>query len=395
MSAAAVGPPAPAPTHGSGPRARVYRSITEVAPDAWDALLEPGDLQATHRFIRTCEEAGVENATYRHVMVDDAAGLAAVASLSVMTVKLDLLSTGLTRRAIRWARRVKPGFLEVPIVFCGLPVSFGRSCLRFRAGADRAAVLRVLADQAEAFAAEVRAPVVCFKEFSDAEAADLAPLARLGFFTAPSLPSCRLPLPWRSREAWLGALRSGYRHQVTAGARAGRAAGATIRVVRDFRDECPRLLALYGQVMDRAPFQLERLNLAWFERLAVNFGPEARAILVERGERLLAMAILLETPELATFLLAGIDYEANRRHHAYLNVVAEVVAEAIRSGAPALEMGQTSYEPKRRLGAVTTARTLFLRARSPLGHAVFRAASPLLFPVPPLPARRVFRQPPS
>jgi predicted N-acyltransferase len=374
---------------------RVFRSIEDVDPAEWDSLLDADDLQATHRFIRTCEEARVENAAYRHLMVDDGAGLAAVASLSVMTVKLDLLSTGLTRRAIRWARRLRQGFLEVPIVFCGLPVSFGRSCLRFRADAERGPVLRALAAEAESFAAAVRAPVICFKEFTAAEAAELAPLTGLGYFAAPSLPSCFLELPWRSPEEWLGAMRSGYRHQITAGERLGRASGATVRVVRDFGGECPRLFALYEQVMDRAPFQLERLNLAYFERLAANLGPAARAILIERGERLLAMAILLESPRLMTFLLAGIDYEENRRHHAYLNVVSEVVAEAIRSGARALEMGQTSYEPKRRLGAVTTPRTLFLRYRSPLGHALFRAASPLLFPVPPLPPRRIFREPPS
>ena len=374
---------------------RWYPSIAEVNPAEWDSLLEPGDLQATHRFIRTCEEADVEHASYRHVLVDDGGGLAAVASLSLMTVKLDLLSTGLTRRAIRWARRLRPRFLEVPIVFCGLPVSFGRSCLRLRADADRPAVLRALAEEAEAFAAAVHAPVICFKEFTAAEAADLAPLTRLGYFAAPSLPSCFLELPWKTPQEWLGAMRSGYRHQITAGARAGRASGTTVRVVCDFRSECPRIFAMFEQVMDRAPFQLERLNLAYFERLAENLRPEARAILVERGDRLLAMAILLHAPGLMTFLLAGIDYAENREHHAYLNVVAEVVAEAIRSGAPALEMGQTSYEPKRRLGAVTTPRTLFLRYRSPLGHALFRAASPLLFPVPPLPPRRIFRQPPS
>jgi len=383
---------APPTLAARGVTVRVARTIGDVDPAEWDALLGADDLQATHRFVRTCEEAQVEHAEYRHVLVHDGAGLAAVASLSLMKVKLDLLSTGPARAAIRGARRLRPGFLEVPVVFGGLPVSFGRSCLRLRADAAREPVLRALAAEAEAFAAEAGAPIVCFKEFTEEEADELEPLVRSGYFTAPSLPSCRLELPWRSPQEWLGAMRSGYRHQIDAGARHGRSAGTTVRVVQDFRGECPRLFALYEQVMDRAPFQLERLPLAFFERLAANLAAEARAILVERGDRLLAMAILLRSPGLMTFLLAGIDYAENRRHHAYLNVVAEVVAEAIRSGAPALEMGQTSYEPKRRLGAAVTPRTLFLRCRSPLGHRLFRLASPLLFPVPRLEPRRVFRQ---
>ena len=109
MSATALAP--------SGLRLEVARSIAELDPEAWDAVGTSDDLQATHRFVRACEESGVEHAAYRHVMVWDAEGPAAVASFSHMTVSLDLLSTGLTRAAIRAARRLRPAFLRLPVVF--------------------------------------------------------------------------------------------------------------------------------------------------------------------------------------------------------------------------------------------------------------------------------------
>jgi len=379
---------APAP---NGFRLDVVRSIAELAPAAWDAVGASDDLQATHRFVRACEESGVEHATYRHAIAWDAEGPAAVASFSRMPVSLDLLTSGFARSAIRAARRVRPAFLRVPLVFGGLPVSFGRSCLRLRPGADAGLILAAFHDVAEQFAAETDARMVCFKEFDAAETERLRPLAERGYVRARSLPSCRLPLRWRTFDDYVAAMRAGYRRQILATLRARQRTGVVVRVADDWLAECPRIFALYEQVMDRAPFQLERLNLAFFEKLATVLRGETRAILVERDGAPAAAAVMLFSPNLATWLLAGIDYAANQECHAYLNLIAEVVRQAIASGTPALEMGQTSYDLKGRMGAVAAPRTLLLRYRSGVGQALLRAGCDILFPAADIRPRRVFR----
>jgi hypothetical protein len=95
---------------------------------------------------------------------------------------------------------------------------------------------------------------------------------------------------------------------------------------------------------------------------------------------------------LATFLLAGLDYGADRAWQVYPNLVAAVVDEAIRAGASRLELGQTSGALKSRLGAVAVPRFLYLRHRNPLGHLLLRGAAALLFPEHEYPERRVFRE---
>jgi predicted N-acyltransferase len=376
----------------AGLRLDVVRSIAELGPAPWDAVGTGDDLQATHRFVRACEESGVEGAAYRHALVWDAEGPAAVASFSRMLVSLDLLSTGLVRRAIRAGRRLRPGFLRVPVVFGGLPVSFGRSCLRLRPGADAARILPALHEVAGTFAAESGTPMVCFKEFDAAEMQRLQPLEARGYVRARSLPSCRLALPWRDFDSYLAAMRAGYRRQVRATLRMREREGVAVRIADDWLAECPRIFALYEQVMDRAPFQLERLNLAFFEKLATVLRGETRAIVIEREGRPVAAGVMLFAPRLATWLLAGIDYAVNAGLQAYLNLALEVVRLAIGSGAGALEMGQTSYDLKGRLGAVAAPRTLLLRYRSRLGHALLRAGCDALFPAAAVRPRRVFRE---
>lgn len=202
-----------------------------------------------------------------------------------------------------------------------------------------------------------------------------------------------MSIPWQSFEEYLSSMRSGYRRQILATLRARERERLRIRVVDHFGDECPRVVALYEQVMDRAQFQLERLNLAFFRNIATYLPGSAGAILVERDDELLAAAVLLRSPRLLTFFMAGIEYGRNRACSAYLNLVAEIVAEAIRSRVEGLELGQTSPELKARLGAVAVPRYLYLRCPSPLAHAVLRSASGMLFPAAPVPRRRVFRPP--
>jgi len=130
------------------PQARglhVFRDIDQIEASQWDSILDPHDIQMSHRFIRACQEAGIENAAYWHLMLYDGHGLCCVASLCRIRASLDLLSTGLTRAIIRSVRRIRKAFLEIPILFCGLPVSFGQPCIKLRPGADVPAVLKSIA----------------------------------------------------------------------------------------------------------------------------------------------------------------------------------------------------------------------------------------------------------
>lgn len=380
-------------TSAGGLTIRACADIADVDPDEWDSLSPPGDLQATHRFIRTCQESRVEDARYRHLMVYRGGELQAVATLSVLRVSLELLAANPARVLVARIRRLHRSFLRLRLVLCGLPVSFNRSCIRFRPGVEVGPLVQAVAAEAEALAAEEDAPVVCFKEHTAAEAEELQPLLLRGYFRAPSLPSCQLDLRWRSFDELVADMRAGYRRLLQASLTRGERTGLQVRVVDDLRCHCRRIFPLYEQVMDRAEFQLERLPAAFFDRLAENLSGETRVILAEHGERLLAAAVLLVSEEETTFLLAGIDYAANRRHHAYFNLVAEVVAEAVRAGAPRLEMGQTSYELKGRMGARLTERYLFLKHRSAVWHRLLRTTSRWLFPVMTPTRRRVFKDP--
>jgi hypothetical protein len=260
-----------------------------------------------------------------------------------------------------------------------------------RPGIDAAQLIPTLLDTAEAFAETLGTPLVCFKEFRPEERHLVELLPQHGFIEAPSLPGCRLPIRWNRFEQYLGDMRASYRRQVLASLRVREESGLRFRWLDDFEAECPRLFALYGEVMDRAEFQLERLNLEFFSALNRHMGAGSKALIGEWRGKVVATGVLLRGERSLTFLLAGIDYERARDCDAYINLVTEIVAEAIRTGADSLELGQTAYGLKQRLGGIPTSRSLYLRHRRALPQALYRLAAPRLFPERTPPARHVFR----
>lgn len=343
--------------------------------------------------MRVCEDADVEGAIYRHVAVRDGGALAGLATLSLVRVKLDLLSGTALRGVSAAVRRVRPSFLTLPVLLGGLPVSFGTSLLRVHPEADAAAVVAAIAGAAEDAARELGAGLVAFKEFAPHERARAARLAAHGWFEAASLPGCALDVRWPNFDAYLADLRAGYRRQLRADLAARARSGLVVTRAAGLGGRAAEIVALYGQVMDRAPYQLERLPPAFFARLEEGAGPRCRTLLLDLDGSLAAAAILLRGPRSLVFLLAGLDYARARAHRVYPNLVAEVVAEAIRDGAARVELGQTSYAMKGRLGGTASGRVLFLRHRRPAVHAALRLAAPLLFPRQAPLARRPFRTP--
>jgi len=374
----------------TAPQIEIYNSIDQIDPREWDSILSQQDAQASHRFIKTCEQSGIENAKYRHMMVRHSGRLLGVASFTLMDVSLELLSPNVVKSAAGQIRKLFPDFLRVRVLFCGLPVSFGSSCIRVAPGTDGGQVFACATDVMESLGKVLGASILCFKEFGPMDSVPMKPLMRAGYFRAASLPYCSLSISWKRFADYLLAMRAGYRRQVVKTLGAREASKLTFRVESEFSQDCNQIYRLYSNVMERAEHKLEHLNQAFIEGLNQNFGNDSRAILIEKEGRLLGAAIVLSTPQVSTFLLTGVDYDADPGLLVYPNLVTEVVADAIRSTSSRLDLGQTSYALKSRLGASLSPRTIFLKHRTPRYHRLLQNFSGFLFQELKVPKRRVF-----
>jgi predicted N-acyltransferase len=371
---------------------RVFRDIHDVDPLLWDSLLDPDDLLASHRYVSVCQDSGAEGDSSWHLLVMDGEELVATTSLSSMVVSLDLLTVGGTRRVIRAIRRIRPGFLKIPTLFCGLPVSTGYSAIRFAEHADPVPALVAVANEMSRIAESEGIGLLCFKEFFPGETPVMDQLLSRGFWRGHSLPFCSMPITWCDYQDYLSSLTTGYRHQITGTARRLDRSGVRIRQSEDFASLADQFVPLYEEVMDHAPFQLERLNRQYFELLFERLPDEAGLLVAETESAPAAALATLRSPGCLTSHFAGIDYGRRRETGAYVGLLQELVQIAIATGCRWVDLGQNSYYLKARMGARCTPLYVYLRHRRPLLNRLLALASPAIFPSTPLPSLNVFRR---
>ncbi|OZC03296.1 GNAT family N-acetyltransferase [Rubricoccus marinus] len=391
----------------------------EAEREAWDTLAGADHPLAESRFADCVERGGVEGARFERLLLRSTSGEPALAAeLSRLDVRLDLLSPTPFRGAISRARRLWPRLLRVPVLFAGLPASFAQPGVRLAPEmpeSERERLVHALVDRMEAQAETWSTPLLCAKEFTTPEADALAgPLASRGFLRLPSMPGVRLGFEGSSGEgsegaqpetrpphthtpptthtAFRAAMRSGYRRQLDADLVARQR--LRLRRIENWAPEAEAFYRLYARVMDRAPYQLERFGAGFFHALAERYAGDSAVLVLEDDAGPLAMALTLYGSDTAVFLLAGIDYGRAEPLGAYPALVVSVIEDALARGYSAVELGQTSYALKTRLGGVPTDRWLFLKARTPWAQRLLARAAPALFPRWDVPPRRVFRQSP-
>lgn len=372
---------------------QIFRSMRDVPAAEWDSLLSSDEVQQSHRFILMTQESRIEQAEYWFLMLRQNGRLCGTAVLTRMSVPLDLLANGLARSAVSVVRRLASDFLKVSILFCGLPVSTGQSHLRIAPWIEAPVVVKALVTTIRQISAETNTKLVCLKEFTSAQSLQLSSLSDYGFFQAHAPPSCSLPIGWESYADYLKSMTAGYRRQVQTTLAAGQRGHLRTECHGDFGYALEQIYDLYLQVMRRAVYRLETLPRDFFGRLNTELGDQSSAILISRDDHLLAAAVLIQSTNVMTFLLTGLDYEASPNWQVYPNLMLEIISATIRRGATRLELGQTSLALKSRFGAVESPRCFFLHCSVPAGQFVLRRCSSLLFPTYVFPQRRVFRMP--
>jgi hypothetical protein len=389
---------------GDNMRTAVVSSIEQVSPEEWDRVGARQGLFWTHRFFRTLEASGVENGTYHYVLLYDHERLVGTAVLSSFVVSLDLLLPMTVQKCCSVIRRVWRNFMRIKVLFCGVPISIGKHTIAVVDPMYSDAAIAGTEAAMEVIAARERIRYLCFKEYAERDIALCVSLESCGFFRANSVPRVLLNLKWTSYDAYLRDMRHGYRRAVLNSlqklgtqwriwSREETPPTEGVHLRLDDGHVCAPLAfhGLYRQVMNHTVVKLETLNAQFFERLFTEMRDDVRLLLLEYDGKVLGAAILANYQKTLTFLFVGFDYAHRDEHAVYLNLLNGIVRHAIDSGCRVIDLGQTSYWLKQRLGGEAEPMYFYLKCRTQILHTVLRSCRSLLFPTTDLPRLRVFR----
>ena len=390
---------------------KIFTSIKEIPETHWQEKLPPGAFFHQYRFIQAVEAARIEKSTCWYALLEDAqtGELKASAAFSVFTVNLDLFVEGMTRKLIHGVRKVFPGFMRIKVLFCGLPISLGQHNLHlFVEEEEQPELVTEMVKAMEAYAVEHQIDFLCIKEFKLPEQEPIhVSLSQAGYLFLPSLPYMTLDLHWPDFEGWLGDLRHGYRRQVRASLKKMGVNAPNLQKWSEARKEDPGPQWLWGGpevcdaetfhrlyllVMSRAETQLETLNLAFFQELYTRCPEDLIWLSVVAEGEILAVALLNESDGAMNWMLVGQGQQANETYDPYFNLMYGIISLALERGCHTLNLGQTAYWVKQRLGGKPVPEYLYFKCRKKWIHRLIEKFPSEFFPHTELPEIKVFKK---
>jgi hypothetical protein len=287
--------------------------------------------------------------------------------------------------------------LDIPIICCGIPASFGQHHFHLVRPDCEAEAVRRVHQCMEAWAEETHCGALIWKEWSPDQGVR-EHLCREGYVVLPTLPDhIVMRLPSRV-DIFVGSMRSSYRRKyrtaaalMTGPGPVWTRAGLRVEVGRFTRDDARQFHTGYERLMARTPVRLETYPETFFVNLAESAVDVRRLHLVseESGQSLTALLI----PSGTTLQFALVSKQEDRYEDALYTVLLQcIVLYAVRAGFEEVRLGQTSAYAKCSIGAQPRRLETFIRMRSPLKHRVLKRCGALLFPEADTPPVRVFRR---
>jgi hypothetical protein len=350
------------------------------------------------RFIAAVERSMAQDARFWCLMVHDARHRpVGAACLSLYWLDLVGLGQPRLRRIAEPVRRLMPGFLKLPVLFCGLPVSAGQSHLAMVPQANPDEVLAQVDAALSLLARRHRAWLIVLKEFAPEEVGHTDRLLGLGYVRGDSFPMNHFPARFKTFHEFCASLRSHYRYKIRRSQRKFEQAGFQVEHLSGqaaqerYTDEVHRL---YESVVEQAKVRLECLPRAFFVELVRQFPEEVRFLAVLRDRRIVAFSWGLLADEVYQNLFIGLDYAWNAQADLYFNLMAEDLTYALGQGVRDIRVGQTADVFKSRLACDARPRLVYLKGAGRVMGWLVRRFARWFFPPPsPPPRRDLFREP--
>lgn len=344
-------------------------------------------------YLQHVERCGFEGIRFWYLLGREKGAITACAALFSMPVDAASVFTGLVRKLIGLVRTIWPSFLRARVLFWGSPPSLANAVVHLAPGTYPAQTLPRLIREAEGIARREKIGWIALKEYRDADADWARHFELLGYIRCDSPQAYVMPVRWSCFSDYLDALRHSYRRRLNLAERRMQEKGIQVEQYRGVAATFSRSdYQLYLEVLSRARAQFERLPASYFQGLPNVFGERQMLSRFVLGSRTVAWSWSLCEQDRTVNLFVGMDYEVNREHDLYVNILADVVRLAIDSGSRSIHFGQAAAEAKARMGATPEALFYAIRHRNPFIHGVLRLSRRAISLAELLPRFHVFKE---
>ncbi|MYT29598.1 GNAT family N-acetyltransferase [Streptomyces sp. MspMP-M5] len=328
----------------------VVDSVSEIPPEVWRKLAPPDDPIYEYALFQAMERAGIGPDAYRYLLLRQGQQIRAVLpTCAYRALALEDALGNEGRRALRPLHRLMGRPLHIRLLLCGHLLGEGRV---LRADALDESAPHLLIEAVRRLSASMGTRWTVFKDFPQADLEWLDPaLRRAGYFRAPGLPDAHISLHTTTFEEYVSTLSRNNRSTTRRNlARFSEHDDVTMEVRERFDDLVPAMMPLYEAVLDHAESRLDVWTPEFFSLLSTDPRISAKAVTCWEKDRLVGFLVCLFGAKNAVAIRIGIDYDCSRELRLYQVTYYRGIEEAIRLGMADINLTQTAYEAKRKMG---------------------------------------------
>ena len=343
-------------------KTKIFKKIEEIPSGEWFGIFP--DVLENYHFFKSLDESGFDQFSFFYIIVYDKGVPVGATSCFIMDFPFDMTVKGPLKAILTFVKKILPNILSPRVLICGLPMSQGRIGI----AGPCAAVMEAVYGCMESIAQEEKAAVLMFKDFARNYDSVFEPLLKHGFLKIESLPSTVMDINFADFDGYLKTLSPVSRQDIK---RKFKKVDGRVKIdleVTNNPDDSAlsKIYRLYLQTFDKQDMGLEKLPPDFFKCVSRNMPQEAKYFLWRIDGKMVAFAFCLIRNEYFIDSYLGFDYSVAHQYYLYFVRFRDLMKWCIGQGIKKYEMGQTTYEPKRRLGFDFIRLYLYIKHRNKL-----------------------------
>ena len=169
---------------------------------------------------------------------------------------------------------------------------------------------------------------------------------------------------WNSFEDYLEALSSKYRVRVRRAFKKANKIERKLLTWAEIQRYEERIYELYSEIAEKAEFNIIKLHPKYFTELKKELPRKVKIYGYFLGDELIAFNSLIKNKDEMEAHFLGYDLNNNREYQLYLNILYDIIQEAIQVKAKSINFARTALEIKSSVGAEAREMFLYLKHRN-------------------------------
>ncbi|MDP2904778.1 MAG: GNAT family N-acetyltransferase, partial [Candidatus Omnitrophota bacterium] len=291
---------------------------------------------------------------------------------------MDMAVEGGFRKVLDAIKKFAPRIFSPRVVICGIPMGQGRIGI----AGEAAPVLQAICKAMEKIAREHKAGIIGFKDFNSTYNDKFKDLLKDGFFQIQSLPSTDMRLNFADFQQYMDSLsnvsKSGLKRKF-------KKIDGKVKIDLEITDTIDdavlaEVYPLYLQTHERQDIGMEKLGPDFFKNISRNMPGQIKYFLWRLDAKMVAFSVCFVSEDHFIDYYLGFDYALAYELGLYFIRFRDMMKWCLEYKIKVYEMGQTSYEAKRRLGFDFIRLYIYGRHRNSLINLLLKCFSRIVKP---------------